>query len=76
MNIISGNSWKHSDIVEGALLPSALSLALSLHSPTPHVSYHSTPADAAAPSLWHCSDWGGRPLTRPSEQHNTRHVTQ
>ena len=43
MNIISGTSWKHSDIVEGALLPSALSLALSLHSrtlplpPNPHL---------------------------------------
>ena len=44
MNIISGNSWKYSDIVEGALLPSALSLALSLHSrtlpypsPNPHL---------------------------------------
>ena len=43
MNIISGNSWKYSDIVEGALLPSALSLALSLHirtlplPPTPHL---------------------------------------
>ena len=64
----------HNGILQSyVLLPCIHTLSLPLPLPSPPLP---SPVDAAAPSLWHCTCWGGRPWTQPSEHNrHTRHVT-